>query len=190
MRKSLVLAVAVSLGCSLEPVLTENLPPGLNPIAPKNPLIALLATEPSLFTMTRLGDDVTSPYRINSTVCNGLPTHTDVVDSLFFHGNGTFTRVYYNYGRMWRTLGVPEPVEMLGHNKWSIKGTVSGEGDVLMLTTTHYQQNEEPYAPFTGAHKVRSFAISGDQFSMPETLGTGCAGQRTPTTAVFTRSTE
>jgi hypothetical protein len=79
---------------------------------------------------------------------------------------------------------------MNGRHKWSHRGTVSGEGDVLMLTTTHALQNDEPFAPFTGAYKLRTFSISGDQFSAPETLGTGCAGQRTPTTAIFTRSME
>jgi hypothetical protein len=93
MRTSLVLVVVVAAACTRDPALTENLPPGLNPAAPRNPLIAMLASEASTFTMTRLGDDVTSPYRINSTECGGLPTHTDVVDSLFFHGDGTFASI-------------------------------------------------------------------------------------------------
>ena len=188
MRKSFVLVIAVSVACSSDSTLTENLPPGLNPTAPRNPLIALLTGEASTFTMTRLGADDTSPYRINSTVCDDLPTHTDVVDSLFFHGDGGFTRVYRSVSRVWRTNGVANPIEMNLRNKWSHKGTVSGEGDILALTTTHAQQNDEPYAPFTGTFYVRTFSISGSQFSQSETLGTGCQGQRTPTTAVFTRA--
>ena len=117
MRKSYVLAVAVAIACNSDPTLTENLPPGINPIAPTHPLIALLSSEQSTYTMTSLGDDNTSPYRINSTVCDDLPTHTDVVDSLFFHGNGTFTRVYRTTSRVWRTSGVAEPVELYLRHK-------------------------------------------------------------------------
>jgi hypothetical protein len=186
MRRFVALLTA-TIACSSDPL---SAPDNEIPAVPDNPLISILASEASTWTMSRLGSDASSPYRINETTCNGLPTHTDVVDSLFFHGDGTYRRVYRSLSRIWRTNGVPAPEEMNLRHKWEHNGAVTGEGDVLTLIVTHAQQNDEPFAPFTGYYNTRIFSISGAKFSAPETLGTGCAGQRIATEAVFTRVSE
>jgi hypothetical protein len=185
MRKSLVI-VAATLGCSLEPVATAELP-----LVPNNPLISFLASEPSTYVMSRLGTDESSPFRINQTVCLGLPRHTDVVDSIFFNGEGSYRRVYYNYNRSWRTIGVPEPVEMFGYSKFEHLGTVGGEGNVLKLIILQTRQHEDSFQPFPADRPNQmAFSISGAMFTKGETLGTGCHGERTATIAEFTRASE
>lgn len=141
--------------------------------------------------MSRLGTDESSPYRINQTVCLGLPTHTDVVDSIFFNGDGTYRRVYRSYSRIWRTIGVPEPVEMNVRHVFEQIGPVGGEGDVLTLIVRESRQNDEPFALFpVNRPNAMAFAIRGTMFTKGETLGTGCYGERTATTAEFTRASK
>lgn len=188
MRPSLVLIVA-TLACSADTIVTSE---PLLPAVPTNPLISLLASEPATYVMSRLGDYDSPPYVINESICNELPYRTEVADSIFFHGDGTYRRVYRAYSLLWRTVGVAEPVQMNGRYKVEQKGTVGGEGDVLTLSATHWQQNDmpfEPYNPVLGRRET-AFAINGAQFTKPETLGRGCQGERISVEAVFTRTSE
>lgn len=183
-----VLATALVLGACSAGSPSEPVIPGV----PTNPLIAFLASEPSTYLMSKLGADEASPFRINQSVCLGLPRHDDVVDSIFFHGDGTYRRVYRAYSLMWRTIGVPEPVEMTTRYKIEQTGTVGGEGDVVTLRVLQYRQNDDPFEPFAPVpgRTDMAFAISGTMFTKGETLGTGCEGQRTATIAEFTRASE
>jgi hypothetical protein len=114
-----------------------------------------------------------------------------VVDSIFFNGDGSYRRVYRNFNRTWRTIGVPEPVEMNGHSKFEHIGTVGGEGDVLLLTIREARQHDDPFEPFPADRRNEmAFSIKGVTFSKGETLGAGCQGERTPATAEFTRTSE
>ena len=183
-----VLATALVLGACSADSPSEPVTPGV----PTNPLISLLADEGATYVMTRLGTDETSPFLINETRCDdGLLRRSEVVDSLFFPGDGTFHRVYRGYNLHWRTEGVSEPQPMNGYTSFEFKGKVQGEGDVLRLVVIESRQHNEPFAPTTMRNpSAISFAINGVTFSKPETLGLACNGQRTPTTAFFERINE
>jgi hypothetical protein len=186
MRASFVLAVLALAACNSATPVT---PP---PIVPTNPLVAFLASEPSTYVMTRLGPFEAPPYMINESVCSELPYRTEIADSIFFGGDGTYRRVYRAYNLMWRTSGVSEPVEMNVRYKIEQKGTVGGEGELLILSIAQWRQNDEPFAPYipvTGRTDM-AFSITGALFSKPETLGRGCNGERVPVTAEFTRIAE
>jgi len=182
-----VLASALALTACSPDTPTEPILPGV----PTNPLVSLLADEGATYAMTRLGNDETSPFLFNETLCDDLLFRTEVVDSLFFPGDGSFRRVYRAYSLNWRTEGVSEPQQMNLYSSFELKGKVQGEGDVLRLVVIESRQHNEPFAPTTMRNpSAISFAINGATISKPETLGIGCNGQRSPTTAFFERISE
>lgn len=186
MRYSVLASALALTACSLD---TPSEP--VRPWVPTNPLVSLLAYEGGTYAMTRLGNDETSPFLFNETFCSGLPWRTEVVDSLFFPGDGTFRRVYRAYSLNWRTEGVSEPEPRNGYSSFELKGKVQGEGDVLRLVVEQSRQHNEPFAPTTMRNpSAIAFAISGATISKSETLGVSCNGQRIPTTAFFERVSE
>ncbi len=182
-----VLASALALTACSADAPTEPILPRV----PTNPLVSLLADEGATYAMTRLGNDETSPFLFNESLCDGLLYRTEIVDSLFFPGDGTFRRVYRGFSLQWRTIGVSEPQQMNGYSSVELKGKVQGEGDVLRLVVEESRQHNEPFAPTTMRNpSAIAFAINGATLSKPETFSTSCNGQRDPTTAFFERISE
>jgi hypothetical protein len=175
MRNSVLATAMVLSACSFD---APSEP--LSPWVPTNPLASLIASEGGTFALSRLGSQTSPPFVQNESVCDGLPWRDEIADTIFFYRGATFRRVVHNRSFLWRTLGVPEPQPMTGRSTFEMHGSLSGEGDALILTRS------------TSRGSVRSpFRIIGDSLvRYDETLGRGCLGERVPTVAVYTRTSE
>lgn len=173
MRYSVLAASLVLGACSAD---SPSEPVNLN--VPTNPLVSLLATQSATYALTQLGSQTAPPFMTWDAVCNDLRWRHEYADTIYFKGDGSYSRVYHYWLDGWQTIGVPEPEPRRGHYSNELSGSISGEGDLLKLSLPNNNVG------FTG------FEILGAALVKSERIGTGCVGGGTMVNAVYTRIPE